>query len=329
MHRKRSRRGVVGPPYAVESADIEVVESDAGLRDSISAAFKDTLSLDHRYDVIANVLAYHARHRGLEARLSDAELREECETFWRKGFEQLDTEGFRAYLSEMVGLGVLAPNHDGQGWHLRGPNALRMIGTSHEVDARLLRAEQDCELQESIVQEGRPELRDGRPAPLTITQLDDVLGERSNQTRVVLGTSATGVGDVGDTLRTIAGRIDDWTLPPVGKLSVYKQELVGGVPRERRVVVSDFARYPARPEACRESVDLAESLLPITPGVTRAVVLVTDTTQLHLWRTLLMGEEPTSQRLWCYVDMIAAVCTPGLSVSSCFTRRTAWTVSTS
>ncbi|MFE9456462.1 hypothetical protein [Streptomyces californicus] len=295
MHRKRTRRGVEGPPYAVEMADIKIVESDTGLRDGISAAFKDTLSLDHRYDVIANVLAYHARHRGLEVRLSDAELREECETFWRKGFEQLDTEGFRAYLSEMVGLGVLAPNHDGQGWHLRGPNALRMIGSSHEVDARLLRAEQDCELQESIVQEGRPELPDGRLAPLTITQLDDLLGERSNQTRVVLGTTATGVGDVGDTLRTIAGRIADWTLPPVGKPSVYRQELTGGRPGERRVVISDFARYPdARPEAPRQAVDQAETLLPATPGVTRAVVIVTDPTQLGLWRSLLTNTEPTS-----------------------------------
>ncbi|MFE4657074.1 hypothetical protein ACFRFJ_10335 [Streptomyces hydrogenans] len=296
MHRKRLRRGVEGPPYAVEGSDIEVVESDTGLRDGISAAFKDTLTLDHRYDVIANVLAYHARHRGLEVRLSDAELREECETFWRQGFEQLDTEGFRAYLSEMVGLGVLAPNHDGQGWHLRGPNALRMIGTSHEVDARLLRAERDCELQESIVQEGRPELPDKRSAPLTITQLDDLLGERSNRTRVVLGTSATGVGDVGETLRRIAGRIADWTLPPVGKPSVYKQELTGGLPRERRVVVSDFVNYrdPVRPETCREAVDLAEELLPATPGVTRAVVIVTDSSQLILWRPLLTGTERTS-----------------------------------
>ncbi|QDI71355.1 hypothetical protein CD934_23740 [Streptomyces calvus] len=294
MHRKRARRGAEGPPYTVSVADIEVVESDAGLRDSISSAFKDTLSLDHRYDVIANVLAYHARHRGLEARLSDAELREECETFWRKGFEQLDTEGFRAYLSEMVGLGILAPNHDGQGWHLRGPNALRMIGTPNEVDARLLRAEEDCKLQESIVQEGRPELPDGRPAPLSITQLDDLLGERSNQTRVVLGTTATCVTDVGDTLRAVAGRIADWKLPPVGKPSAYKQELTGGRPRERRVVISDFARYPARPETCREAVDLAETLLPATPGVTRAVVLVIDPTQLALWRTLLTGTEPTT-----------------------------------
>ncbi|MGW5971721.1 hypothetical protein [Streptomyces sp. NPDC055185] len=294
MHRKRARRGAEAPPYTVKAADIEAVESDTGLRDGISAAFKDTLSLDHRYDVIANVLAHHARHQGLEMRLSDAELREECETFWRKGFEQLDTEGFRAYLSEMVGLGVLAPNHDGQGWHLRGPNALRMIGTSHEVDVRLLRAERDCKLQESIVQEGRPDLPDGRPAPLTITQLDDLLGERANQTRVVLGTPATGVTDVGDTLRTVAGRIADWKLPPIGRPSVYKQELTGGRPRERRVIISDFANYPAKPETCREAVDLAETLLPHTPGVTRAVVIVTDSGQPDLWRTLLTGAEPTS-----------------------------------
>ncbi|MEV6424827.1 hypothetical protein [Streptomyces sp. NPDC051662] len=296
MHRKRARRGAEGPPYKVEVTDIEVVESDAALRDGISAAFKDTLSLDHRYDVIANVLAYHARHRGLEVRLSDTELREECETYWRRGFEQLDTEGFRAYFSEMVGLGILAPNHDGLGWHLRGPNALRMIGTSHEVEARLLRAEHDCELQESIVQEGRPELPDGRPAPLTNTQLDDLLGERSNRTRVVLGTPATGVKDVARTLRTVAGPIDGWTLPPVGRPSVYKQELVGGRPRERRVVIGDFVNYrdSVRPEACRDAVDQAETLLPATPGVTRAVVLVTDPTQLALWHTLLTGAEPTS-----------------------------------
>ncbi|MGW0838734.1 hypothetical protein ACWD26_00960 [Streptomyces sp. NPDC002787] len=49
---------------------------------------------------------------------------------------------------------------------------------------------------------------------MPVTQLDDLLGERSNQTRVVLGTPATGVTDIGDSLRTVAGRIVDWKLPP-------------------------------------------------------------------------------------------------------------------
>lgn len=62
------------------------------------------------------------------------------------------------------------------------------------------------------------------------------------------------------------------------------------------MVISDFVNYrdSVRPETCREAVDLAQTLLPATPGVTRAVVLVTDTTQLALWRTLLMGTERTS-----------------------------------
>ncbi|WP_407565993.1 hypothetical protein [Streptomyces sp. 184] len=296
MQRKRQRRPGEGPPYTIEEVDVEAVESDTDLRAGISAAFKDTLSLDHRYDVIANVLAYHARHYGLEGRLSDAALREDCETYWPEGFENLDTEGFRAYLSEMVGLGVLAPNHDGQGWHLRGPNALRMIGTSHEVEARLERAHRDYKLGNRIVLEGRPELPDKRPAPLTITQLDDLLGDRANRTRVVLGTKATGVTEVGNTLRTVTGRISGWELPAVGRPSVFKQELTGGRPGERRVVISDFTQYAenVRKETWREAVDVAQTALPVTPGVTRSVVIVTDTRQLDLWRSLLLETEESS-----------------------------------
>ncbi|AQU64960.1 hypothetical protein [Streptomyces niveus] len=102
---------------------------------------------------------------------------------------------------------------------------------------------------------------------------------------------------MGDILRAVAGRIADWKLPPVGKLSVFKQELVGGQPRERRVIISDFASYKEKvpkPETCREAVELADTLLPCTPGVTRAVVLVTDAAQLDLWRSLLTGETRTS-----------------------------------
>ncbi|MGW0838735.1 hypothetical protein ACWD26_00965 [Streptomyces sp. NPDC002787] len=66
------------------------------------------------------------------------------------------------------------------------------------------------------------------------------------------------------------------------------------MPRERRVVISDFVNYPARPEVCREAVDQAETLLPGAPGVTRAVVLITDPTQLALWRPLLTGAERTT-----------------------------------
>ncbi len=70
----------------------------------------------------------------------------------------------------------------------------------------------------------------------------------------------------------------------------------GGRARERRVVISAFVNYrePVRAETYREAVDLAETPLPATPGVTRGVVLVADPAQLALWRSLLTGTEPTS-----------------------------------
>ncbi|MGW1651498.1 hypothetical protein [Streptomyces atratus] len=294
MQRRRARSEGDGPPYAIEAADVEAVESDPSLRADITAAFKDTLTLDDRYNVIANVLARHARDHGLETRLSDAELRDECTSWWRAGFEHLDSEGFRAYLQEMVGLGVLAPNHDGRGWHLRGPNALRMIGTAQDIEAQLLRAETDCALEETVVLEGRPELSGGRSAPLTVTQVDDLLGDRVNQVRVVLGTHATGVGNVTDTLRDVTGRVQDWQMPPIGRISVFRQELTSGKPGGRRLIVSDLADRAVNEETCRESLDLAMSLLPDRPGVTRAVVLVAGTEQLGLWRELLMDPDTTA-----------------------------------
>ncbi|MFF0298659.1 hypothetical protein ACFYST_34880 [Kitasatospora sp. NPDC004614] len=291
MQQRRARGEAGGPPYDISAADVEAVESDPSLRADITAAFKDTLTLDDRYDVIANVLARHARDNGLESRLTDAELRDECASWWPVGFGALDSEGFRAYLQEMVGLGVLAPNHDGRGWHLRGPNALRMIGTAQEVESRLLSAADECQLEETVVLEGRPELRDNRSAPLTVTQVDDLLGDHVNQTRVVFGTPATGISDVEDTLRSVTERVAGWNLPPIGRPSVFRQALIDGQPGERRVVVSDLASRATNDEACREALALARTLVPERSGVTRAVVLTLGISQLALWRELLTGAE--------------------------------------
>ncbi|WP_051966072.1 hypothetical protein [Kitasatospora mediocidica] len=291
MQQRRSRGDSGRPPYAISVTDVEAVESDPSLRADITAAFKDTLTLDDRYDVIANVLARHARDNGLETRLSDTELRDECASWWSDGFAGLDSEGFRAYLQEMVGLGILAPNHDGRGWHLRGPNALRMIGTAHDVENRLLTAAAECELEETIALEGRPELPDKRTAPLTVTQVDDLLAGRVNQARVVLGTPATGIGDVERTLRSVTDRVGGWSLPPIGRPSVFRQALTDGQPGARRVIVSDLATKMTSDDTCREAVDLARTLLPERADVTRAVVLVLGLHQLQLWRELLTDSD--------------------------------------
>ncbi|WP_121745697.1 hypothetical protein [Streptomyces sp. E2N166] len=289
MQDKRARAPLAPPPYTIEDSDVDAVEQDTSLRSDITAAFKDTLALDDRYHVIANVLAQHARDNGLETRLSDRELREECAGWWPRGFEHLDSEGFRAYLQEMVGLGVLAPNNDGQGWHLRGPNALRMIGTAQEIEARLLRAETESRLEETVVLESRPDLYDGRSAPLTVNQIDYLLGEYVNQVRVVLGTQATGVADVERTLREVTGRVAGWSVPAIGSAKTFRKELAAGRAGERRLLISDLSLGSEK--SCRESFDLARAVLPEAAEATRSVVLVSGVEQLGFWSGLLTGPD--------------------------------------
>ncbi|MGW2799533.1 hypothetical protein [Streptomyces sp. NPDC001269] len=284
MQDKRTRVTLGPPPYTIEESDVDAVEQDASLRSDITAAFKDTLALDDRYHVIANVLAQHARDNGLETRLSDRELRDECAGWWPRGFEQLDSEGFRAYLQEMVGLGVLAPNNDGQGWHLRGPNALRMIGTAQEIEARLLGAEKESRLEETVVLESRPDLSDGRSAPLTINQIDYLLGEHGNQVRVVLGTQATGITEVEQTLRELTGRMAGWSAPVIGSAKTFRKELAAGGSGERRLLISDLSWGSEK--SCRESLELARAVLPETAEATRSVVLVSGVGQLGFWAGL-------------------------------------------
>ncbi|TSB32674.1 hypothetical protein [Streptomyces benahoarensis] len=289
MQGKRARTLLGPPPYTIEESDVDEVEQDASLRSDITAAFKDTLALDDRYHVIANVLAQHARDNGLETRLSDRELREECAGWWPRGFEQLDSEGFRAYLQEMVGLGALAPNNDGQGWHLRGPNALRMIGTAQEIEARLLRAEKESRLEETVVLESRPDLLDSRSAPLTVNQIDYLLGECVNQVRVVLGTQATGVADVEMTLRAVTGKVAGWSVPPIGSAKTFRRELAAGRAGERRLLISDLSLGSEK--SCRDSLGLARAVLPEAAEATRSVVLVSGATQLGFWPDLLTGPD--------------------------------------
>ncbi|MGV9532633.1 hypothetical protein ACWEU6_11860 [Streptosporangium sandarakinum] len=288
MHARRGA-GVADaePPYVITRADVVAVESHVDLKADISAAFHDTLHLDPRYNVIANVLAHHAHESGLDARLSDVELREECLDWWHVGFSALDVEGFRAYLQEMVGLGVLAPNNDGRGWHLRSPNVLRMIGSKDNVITQLVGAGALSVPDEFIALETRAALPDGRRSPLTAGQSDDVLGDHANQVRVVLGSPATGVGDVAQAVRLAADVGDRFAVPSITSRRHFEEELVAGRPGERRVVLTDLVALEPRDEACTAALKAALELRSQQPGVTRSAVIVAGPRQMCLWWTVL------------------------------------------
>jgi|GEM_PF-3984896 len=288
MHEQRMA-GVaeIEPPYVITRTDVVAVESDVELKADISTAFHDTLHLDPRYNVIANLLAHHAHESGLDARLSDVELREECLDWWDKGFAPLDVEGFRAYLQEMVGLGVLARNNDGRGWHLRSPNVLHMIGSRDDVLTQLVGAATLSVPDEFVALETRAEMNDGRRSPLTAAQIDDVLGDHANQVRVVLGSLATGIGDVAQAVRRAADVGDRFTVPTITKWRQFEEELVAGLPGERRVVLDDLVALAPRDEACLDALTTALEQRPQRPGVTRSAVIVAGPQQMVLWRKVL------------------------------------------
>lgn len=284
LHAKR-RDGLVGdqPPYIVTDDDVAVVERNRDLRADITSAFQETLNLDPRYNVIANVLADHAFRFGFDARLQDADLREECLSWWRVGFESLDSESFRAYLNEMDGLGVVAPNTDGRGWRLRSPNVLNMIGNRAEVERQLLMAESEPVPETFLALEGRPQLSDGSSAPLTAAQLDDILGDHSTHVRVVVGSRATGLYRVDETLREVTSKAGDFDIPPISSRRAFEEELRGGRAGRRRVIIDDLASVQPQASACLEALDLALTHVPTAPGVTRAAILISSPEQAELW----------------------------------------------
>ncbi|MGW4411796.1 hypothetical protein ACWEJ6_47795 [Nonomuraea sp. NPDC004702] len=243
MHERRTK-DLGGPPCSITEEVVEAVDSDTELRHEIIGAFRETLILDPRYNVIANVLAHYAYENELDARMSDTQLVEECQAWWPEGFAKLDAEAFRSYLSELVGLGVLRPDTDGVGWRLRSPNALSMIGTSEEVETELVRAKTESVPPEVSARQTRRTLIDGARWPITISHFQHV----------------------------VAGGRRDFT-----------EALTIGTPGRRRLILSDLAANGTKPEGCWESLSSAIHMRPVTSVVTRSVILVADTTTLPFW----------------------------------------------
>lgn len=287
MHRRRTDPEA-GPPYAITSAEVEAVISDQSLKADIIRVFRDTLNLDSRYNIVANVLAHHAYERGMDARLSENDLRAECRQYWPEGFAELDFEAFRAYLQEMAGLGVLHHDTDGL-WQLRSLNVLPMIGNPDDVLTALVNASTEQVPHRDHVLQRRRQLHDGGTrSPLTEEQVDDLLGEHANQCRVVLGSRALGIDLVTRSLEEVVADLKTrFRLSKPTGVNEFRAALVEGTPGDRRIVMSDLARKATKVTGCRDSLKDALTLLPDKPGVTRSAILVADPGVIPFWEDAL------------------------------------------
>jgi hypothetical protein len=289
-HMQDTRKRSLGddqPPVVITRADIDHIEVDRSLLADITRAFNDTLDLDPRYSVIANVLALHAYSDGQDTRLAEKDLFEECSMFWPDGFAGMGSEGFRSYTQEMVGLGLLAANA-GRGWRLRSPNVLTMIGTEETVEANLEHAHTKTPPEQFTALETRRALSGGLTSPLSASQLTDLLGDHRNQARVVLGSPATHVEYVQTALELACQATGiRWTYTHATSLRQFESELRAGRPGERRVIVSDLTGLGSSDASNQQSLRDAVTNVPRAAGVTRSVVLVASPYQLALWRTAL------------------------------------------
>ncbi len=244
------------PPYVVSEADLDKVLGQRDLLDEIKRRFEWTISLDDRYLVIAYVMALNARESGSGLGLSARDLREQCEEVWPAGFSTIAPDQMQTYLTEMVGLGVLA--RTGSDFRLRSPHVLSLLGDDDEILAHLAG---DFVLPEEfdLGRFRRPWGEQGRPSPTTATQDAELLGPGPH---VIVGSNACGadislasiseaaggassapVAASVDDLRVLMGqrdlrgRLADLRAVGEDEVSALLSDLFGGKARKRSVTV--------------------------------------------------------------------------------------------
>lgn len=190
------------PLYIIDNNVLDQTYKNTNLREQIRSRFNLTLQLDPRYEVIAYTIANECVEReGLLGKGIDyRRINETVRIWWPEGFEDIEqyTDGLRALLDEMVGLGVLR-NINGQDdrYTLRNPNILLLMGIKDEIAENLLRSrERPQEFEREHFRARNPLKADGPSrSPLTLQQ-EDLLRSEQNGISLICGLPASGFGDV-------------------------------------------------------------------------------------------------------------------------------------
>jgi hypothetical protein len=189
-----------GPPSMITGEDIDEVFADAKLRDAFREKYIYTLNLDHRYLVIAYVVAYAAHQQGVGGSVPLAQLSHDAREAWPAGFAKCGADDFRSLVTECVDLGVLAV--DNGGYRIRTPNVLRLLGTEEEVFETLSTAAERLHVQSPA--DGAAYRRrikgSHQRMPLTERQIGEVF-KAQGRVLVINGSQALGIDRVLGSLR--------------------------------------------------------------------------------------------------------------------------------
>jgi hypothetical protein len=196
----RERLAHGAPPTIITDRDIEEVYGDREVRDWIASRFELTINLDNRYRVIAYATAMMTNEYDRPV-FAVSTLLDECKTFWRAGFQDLNLDDFSAYLDEMVGLGVLVRT-TGDQYGIRSPNVIRLLGSPTEIERRLMESEDALEVSsvfDPAVFRRKIGVDPDRRSPLTERQVQQVL-EGRNRLHIIVGSTALNLDRVAEAL---------------------------------------------------------------------------------------------------------------------------------
>ena len=209
VRRLQTRRPSSGPPYQVNSEDVEAVYRSSQARQVIRERLDWTLALDPRYQCIAWAMIYDQKEtRDSYVRsFSVTRLLELVRDWWPLGFEEVRTEFLRGLLGEMVGLGILVHNLDENQYLLRSPNLVRLMGSEEDIENRLL--ELSVRSQPTQFQPDSQHLlldEQGRSySPLTLVEEGRLQQTRQSGVSLVFGSQALGLNVMDQALDRMGG----------------------------------------------------------------------------------------------------------------------------
>lgn len=271
-------------PEEVLSELLRSPEVDQGVRDRLFL----TLELDHRYKLLAHLLAWRAVTEDLGTAASPADLRRQAVEYWPEGFSGQNPDDVRTLCDELVGLGVFAGDAEA-GYRMLSPATVRLFGPADEIAEELISASGNYEPNVTAGAAGnRMALGEGRYSPLTATQLADVVGAGSTQLRVVVGSRALRADAVAEALAAASRRLPGVTTNELTGTSRRRWRDSMSAPQEGHVVVVSDMTVGRSRDSWEQSIDAARRRGQArTAKGTRSAVLVAGPSERWLLRQVV------------------------------------------
>lgn len=288
---RQQRQATTLAPWPVEESVLDALFDSPELAGGVKDRLFLTLNLDHRYKLLAYLVAYQAVLKGLGAAASPVELRAQALEYWPDGFSTQDADDVRALCDELVGLGVFAGDAD-VGYRMLSPATVRLFGTEDEIGDQLASAFETYNPDLSAGAAGtRTRLDDARFSPLTAGQMADAIAVGKTQLRVVFGSRAMCRDSVIDALRAGASELGA-DFVETTHLRSWRDKMA--LPRGgHAVVVTDMATRSQ--ESFEDSVAAARRRTSRrTNRGSRAAVLVVGPAESWLLDNLGVSAEPTA-----------------------------------